>query len=262
MIAYSCNLACLGCISLSDFKRDGIASFEDIKQWVDKWSLHIKPEVITIFGGEPCLHPNLIEIIKYMQSSWASSTIRLITNGYLLDRFNPEDWFKFSNFEMQISIHRHDHENIINKKIKEILKVRSNWKTKKIGGDHHKQIEWSLPNIIIYKSIFKDFVVPFKDKFLPWDSDPVEAHKICGAPATPILYKGLLYKCPPVANIIDLSGVHYKDYRGYDIDRIEEFVTSIGKPEPVCGQCPSLNQAVVINHLDIKNVTVKQKISD
>lgn len=263
MIAYSCNLACAGCISLSDFKRDGIAPTNDIKAWLDKWNKIIEPTVVTIFGGEPCLHPDLIEIIKYVEHVWAGSTIRLITNGYLLDNFDPESWFQFENLEIQVSMHREDHANIINKKIKNILKCRPRWDVQTYGGEtNHKQIEWRSSNIKIYKSIFKDFVVPFKDNMLAWNSDPEKAHKICGAGATPILYKGLLYKCPPVANIIDLSGNRYKGYHGYDTDRIEEFVSNIGKPEQVCGQCPELNQAVIINHLDIKNVTVKQKISD
>ena len=57
MIAYSCNIACAGCISISDRKRDGVASLEDISIWSKKWAEHLDPEIISIFGGEPCLHP-------------------------------------------------------------------------------------------------------------------------------------------------------------------------------------------------------------
>jgi hypothetical protein len=106
--------------------------------------------------------------------------------------------------------------------------------------------------------VFKDFVVPYKDDIKPWYSDPAEAHKICGSPNTPILYKGLLYKCPAVANAIDISGENWFDYRAYDVnDNLAEFVSNINKSETVCGQCPDQQQAVIINHFDINNVKTK-----
>jgi organic radical activating enzyme len=263
MIAYSCNISCAGCVSLSDFKRNGIAPFNDIKSWIDIWCLKIQPEVVTIFGGEPCLHPDLIEICLYVRQQWPTCKIRLITNGYLLDNFNSDAFFNIKNFEIQVSIHRKDHESIINDKIKEILLHRKNWKVNQVGGDHHKQIEWVNEDLTIYKSIFKDFVIPYRldnKKIVGWNSDPVEAHKICGSPSTPILFKGKLYKCPPVANIIDITKHAHMNYTGYDInDDLSLFVDNIGKPESVCSFCPEQQHNNVIDHLDTKNVQVKQK---
>ena len=105
--------------------------------------------------------------------------------------------------------------------------------------------------------------MPYKkiqNQYLPWHSDPAEAHKICGSSATPILYKGLLYKCPPVANIIDITGDNWFNYHGVDVhDNLREFVQNIGCPESVCGQCPDRTQAVIINHFDKENVIVRHK---
>jgi len=70
----------------------------------------------------------------------------------------------------------------------------------------------------------------------------------------------LLYKCPPVANIIDLTGENWFNYHAVDVvDDVKTFVDNIGKPELVCGQCPELSQAVVIDHLNLENVVVKHK---
>lgn len=265
MIAYSCNLACTGCISLSDRKREGIAQYSDIQDWVTNWSTKISPAVVTIFGGEPCLHPKLFEICQLVRNCWPESVIRLITNGYLLDQFESFKWFSYAPIEIQVSVHRKDHESTINQRIKSILLHKKDWIVTQHGGNDHKQIEWSSSGLSIYKSIFKDFVIPYKqdnNKITAWNSDPAEAHRICGAPATPILYKGKLYKCPPIANIIDLTNETYKDYRGYSIDDdLTAFVANIGKPESVCGYCPDRAQAVVVDHINIQNVTVKQKIS-
>lgn len=260
MIAYSCNISCKGCISISDRKREGIAKFEDIVQWLQTWKYVITPQVVTIFGGEPCLNPKLIEICKEVENTWNNSKIRLITNGYLLDNFDEREWFKFKNFEIQVSIHRKDHEQLINSKIKNILLHEKNWVVKKHEGNDHKQISWSIKNLTLYKSIFKDFVIPYKNNLEPFNSDPEKAHKICGAGATPILYKGKLYKCPAVSNIIDLTKQTYKSYNGYGVeDNLQEFINNIGKPEEICGFCPELSQATIIDHLNIKNVTIKQK---
>lgn len=267
MIAYSCNISCKGCISLSDRKRSGVEPFKDLERSIRQWQPILNPSTITLFGGEPCLHPRLLDICALVRRNWPLSAIRLITNGYLLDRFSSFSWFDFSPFEIQVSIHRKDHEKIINQQIRSILLQRSGWKVKMYGqANHHKQLQWSIPGFKIYKSIFKDFVVPYKtdnDQLLPWHSDPAKAHAICGAPATPILFKNKLYKCPAVANRIDVTGQAWYDYQGYSInDDIKEFVDNINQPEAVCGQCPDRQRAVVIDHFDRKNVHVKIKHFD
>ena len=37
-IQYACNLACVGCISLSDFDRRGGVRISEGKQWFQDWS--------------------------------------------------------------------------------------------------------------------------------------------------------------------------------------------------------------------------------
>ena len=263
MIAYSCNISCVGCISLSDFKRDGVAPYADIEAWITQWHTLIAPEVVTLFGGEPCLHPRLPAVCALVRQHWPKATIRLITNGYLLDKFDNQTWFDYAPLEIQVSIHRKDHETVVNQQIKHILDQRRGWTVHKTGKTAHEQLSWQLGDFRIYKSIFKDFVVPFQQSgktLLPWYSDPVQAHAICGAPNTPILYKGLLYKCPAVANAIDLTGHNWFDYQACsDETGLDEFIAGIGKPETVCAQCPNKTQAVIVDHLDINNVIVKQK---
>lgn len=263
MIAYSCNLSCRGCISISDVKRDGIAPYEDIVEWIEYWSKIVTPKVLALFGGEPCLHPRLFDICEQVRKHWPDTTIRLITNGYLMDRFDSSRWFDFAPFEIQFSVHRSDHRHIIDQAIKNILQHKSGWRIER-NKDWHidRQYIWTLNNFRIFKSIFKDFIVPYKEGIEPWYSDPKEAHSICGSPATPVIYKGKMYKCPAVANAMDLTG---KNWFGYtpciDSTTIIEHVANIGRPETVCGQCPNRTQAVVIDHFDKNNVTVKQHIS-
>lgn len=263
MVAYSCNLACAGCISLSDRPRRGIEPFVNIEQWLDKWQTVISPRVVTLFGGEPCLHPDLVAVCEKIRQIWPDCVMRLITNGFLLDRYPAQAWFDLAPFEIQVSMHRSDREADINHQIRRVLLHSPSWKITQQGGEkQHRQITWSHESgVSIYKSMFAEFVVPYQSRaqdILPWYSDPAMAHAICGAPDTPILYKGLLYKCPAVANAMDLTGRSWFGYQGCDTDGdVDGFIANIGRPESCCAQCPDNERAVKINHLDKKNVKIK-----
>ena len=259
-IAYACNLACKGCISLSDFDRRGVESLEDIEVQCATWSRILTPNVISVFGGEPLLHPKLVQILKLIRMHWPHTIIRLITNGYLLKRFDPSIWFEFGKLEMQVSIHRQDHEHIISAEIKRIVQCKAGWKAKKTINDGHKQLELHNGDLIVYKSKFKNFVIPYKllnGELTPFKSDPAKAHAICGSPDTPILYKNKIYKCAPIANILDLDkkGVYKYEGVGPNGD-IKNLVANINKPENICSMCPE-NIAHSIDHFVKENVHVK-----
>jgi organic radical activating enzyme len=262
MIAYSCNLACKGCISLSDFDRDGVVSIEDIATWCEEWHTILSPEVITLFGGEPTLHPKLPEICKIVRDRWPNATIRLITNGYLLDNFSSNIWFNYSPFEIQVSIHRLDHEHLINAKIKNILLLYKDWYVTK-HTNNHKQLEWSRPGFKIYKSKFGEFIAPYQlqnGRPIAALGDPYSAHAICGSPDTPVLYKNKLYKCPAVANVIDYTKENWLGYQPMaSTDDLTTFISLINKPESVCAQCPDQTKAIVFNHQNKDTVVVRQK---
>lgn len=262
-IAYACNIKCLGCISLSDFPRKGVEPVEEIDTWLDYWHKYLDIGVIVLFGGEPLIHPHLLDICKCIRKYYPTTIIRLITNGYLLDNFEPTCWFEYMPFEIQVSIHRLDHETEINKKIKKIIETKKGWTTVVNNLNKHQQIKFSLDNFAIYKSKFKNFVAPYgleNNKLIPLKSDPVKAHSMCGSPNTPVLYKGKLYKCPPVANLIDLLDENWNNYKSCDsAEELETFVNSVGCPEAVCAQCPDNTNAIVFDHFDKNNVYVKAK---
>ena len=259
-IAYACNLSCKGCISLSDFDRRGVESVNDISKQCEIWSKILNPKVISIFGGEPLLHPRLQKVLQMIKTHWPKTKIRLITNGYLLKRYDPQTWFDFPGLEMQVSIHRQDHERIITKEIKKILNCRSDWKVQKSKNGGHMQLEFHNKDIMIYKSKFKDFVMPYRlvnGELRPFDSDPKKAHSICGSPDVPILYRNKLYKCAPLPNILELDkGKHYK-YKGIGPeDDISDLIENINKPESVCAMCPE-HRTHSIDHFKKENVHVK-----
>ena len=259
-VAYACNLSCKGCISLSDFDRRGVEPLQDLKMQCQVWSKIIDPSIISIFGGEPLLHPRIEKVLYHIRKAWPLASIRFITNGYLLKRYDPELWFKFGDLEMQISIHRQDHEKLITQEIKKIVSKRKNWKAKRTFVEGHKQLELHHDNLTIYKSKFKRFVMPYKlenGKPTPFKSNPVKAHSICGSPDVPILYKNKLYKCAPIANLLDVDKQNQYHYEGVGPNGdIKSIIDNINKPESICSMCPESVEHSV-DHFAKENVHVK-----
>jgi len=265
MIAYSCNVSCKGCISLSDFPRNGVEKFEDLEKSINYWSNYIEPKIISIFGGEPLLHPKLLQILKMVRERWPNSIIRLITNGYLFDRYEPTSWYDIGKLEIQVSIHRKDHKKIITDKILKILKQQTGWKTESFKNtQQHKFIQFVNGNLTIYMSQFKDFVMPYKlkdKKPTPYNSNPVIAHSLCGSPDTPILYRGSLYKCAAIANLLEVADKNVYNYsKVSSVDDLHLITNFINIPESICSICPD-NLDNVIDHFDKETVHVKQVIN-
>jgi organic radical activating enzyme len=266
-IAYACNLACKGCLSLSDFDRRGVMPLEDIIESINTWKDHLSPKIVSVFGGEPLLHPRLFNIFDQIKIAWPGSTIRLITNGYLLNRIDNDRWFDIEPLEIQVSIHRLDHEKIITKNIIDIIKQKDDWKVQKVNDDKegvHHTLEWTRPGTKIWKSKFGEFVIPYNikdNKISPFNSNPKKAHSICGNPDVPIMYKNKLYKCAPIANILDLPNTKGFNYNPIDSKTgLDKFVKLIGKPESICSMCPE-SRSHASDHYKQGEVIVKQNIN-
>jgi sulfatase maturation enzyme AslB (radical SAM superfamily) len=107
-IIRSCNLACAGCMTYSDHKNiKGIVNINESLDWLQFWSKRIKPKSITLFGGEPLLHPNFVEWVSTIKRFWPDSGVNVNTNGYYLDRIYtkiPELFNASMTLSMIISI--------------------------------------------------------------------------------------------------------------------------------------------------------------
>ena len=87
--SYKCNLTCSYCFMLSDLDRHPTKSlgWEDAKQGIDLFfSRPHKPDsVVHFYGGEPLLHPQLIEdTLEYIHAHYSTEVLpKIITNGTL-----------------------------------------------------------------------------------------------------------------------------------------------------------------------------------
>jgi len=103
-----CNLNCKGCNTFSSIAQEGFASFDQIKADLNRISKIANKRIITILlaGGEPLLHPQLIEIMNYIHKEFSYvSILYIISNAVLLMQQKDEFWeaCKKNNFILFIT---------------------------------------------------------------------------------------------------------------------------------------------------------------
>ncbi|OGD39422.1 MAG: hypothetical protein A2V45_06930 [Candidatus Aminicenantes bacterium RBG_19FT_COMBO_58_17] len=72
----TCNGRCRHCYNLD---RSSVKSLDLIREEVDKLRTRRRLQVISILGGEPTLHPQIAEIVRYIKSK--GILCQLLTNG-------------------------------------------------------------------------------------------------------------------------------------------------------------------------------------
>jgi MoaA/NifB/PqqE/SkfB family radical SAM enzyme len=77
-----CNLACLGCYRKNEINSH--KSLEEIKQELDIFSQYRKSDSISIAGGDPLLHPDIIEIVRMCSKRGFKPIVN--TNGIALEK--------------------------------------------------------------------------------------------------------------------------------------------------------------------------------
>lgn len=75
----NCNMKCRCCYTLN---RNYVKTLDDVKKEINLAIKKRNLETISLLGGEPTLHPHIVEIISYIKSKKLKS--QLLTNGIVL----------------------------------------------------------------------------------------------------------------------------------------------------------------------------------
>jgi MoaA/NifB/PqqE/SkfB family radical SAM enzyme len=100
-ILTKCNLRCRHCYINPQQQGKNELPLFSIKAWLDEFASISRTSNLIFLGGEPTLHPDLAQAIKYARGMGIGS-ITVDTNGYLfydiLSRVSPQevDFFSFS----------------------------------------------------------------------------------------------------------------------------------------------------------------------
>lgn len=91
-IAEHCNLACRSCSHVSPVLPKRYMDPQGLSDDLEILSRVYHAHVVSLVGGEPLLHPNLLDIIGVIRGSGVGDRIAVATNGVLLPRMTPDFW--------------------------------------------------------------------------------------------------------------------------------------------------------------------------
>lgn len=87
-----CNLTCAECCSLSPLLPEWHASPQSLAADLRRAARVLSPRMFKLVGGEPLLHPELIDIVRIARASGIAPVISLTTNGLKLGEMPDVFW--------------------------------------------------------------------------------------------------------------------------------------------------------------------------
>lgn len=102
-----CNLNCRGCDHFSPIAEKRFVQAMELKKDLTRIReiLGENIEIISVMGGEPLLHPNVVSILELTREIFPTTTIYLSTNGILLLKQEDSFWdsCRKNNIEMNVT---------------------------------------------------------------------------------------------------------------------------------------------------------------
>ena len=224
-----CNLNCKSCNNFSPLAEKKFAdmkSFErDIKRIAELTERRIKR--IYLIGGEPLLHPDIIEFMRVSRLYLPKTRIIILTNGILLPNMSEEFWQACEKYNMAIEVTKYPI-NINFDKIEEI------------ASKYNIEYGYFCNTGRIIKTS-NQYLLDVNGK-----QNPKANFKMCdSANKCMFLKDGRIYTCAIAPNI-----EHFNKYFGYNIPLLKtdgidihkaksekEIVKFIAKPINFCRYC-------------------------
>lgn len=125
-----CNLTCAECCSLSPLLPRRLTEPDALARDLAAARRVVAPAVFKLVGGEPLLHPEIVEMVRVARRSGIAPRISLTTNGLKLARMPDALWQELDG----LTISRYPEPSLPEELVREIdakgarLGVRINWK--------------------------------------------------------------------------------------------------------------------------------------
>lgn len=224
-----CNLNCKGCNNFSPLAEKKFANLEsyenDIKRIAELTNKKLKR--INLIGGEPLLHPNLIEFLRVSREHLPNTRLIILTNGILLPTLGEDFWNACNKYNIAIEVTKYP------------IKV-----------DFDKIEEIAKRYDVEYGYFCNTGTVTKTSNSYPIDvngkQDMVSSFKSCECANNCIFLKdGRLYTCAIASNI-----EHFNKHFGYNVPLTEkdsidiykakdekQIMKFLAKPIPFCKYC-------------------------
>ncbi len=216
-----CNLNCKGCSACAPIEEpwflDKAILFRDLTRLKE---LGLDIDIITVLGGEPLLHPDLIGIFDTIKQIYPKAKKYIITNGILLTEMSNAFWqyckdndifFRVTFFPVLTTVNRE----------KILAKLNDN----------------NLNYKITDKKMFNKILV------LDNDTSISEIFEHCGCNNAYNLYNGFIARCPVpfvVPSLNTYFQTKFVEGGALDIHKVPDAKTIIdflNNPTPACHNC-------------------------
>jgi hypothetical protein len=97
-----CNLSCRSCQHLSPVMRKKYAEPDSVLRALSLLGNVYRPRFVKVLGGEPLLHPGLIEVLRAIRESRLSEHLLVCTNGTLLASMKDDFWRVVDEVEVSL----------------------------------------------------------------------------------------------------------------------------------------------------------------
>ena len=82
-----CNRECPFCRAFSKPSNNTFLGFDQLQSIIDYHNTLNEPYEVELDGGEPLLHPQLLDILNFLLQQELLQTLVIITNGVLADKY-------------------------------------------------------------------------------------------------------------------------------------------------------------------------------
>ena len=103
-----CNLRCAGCLHFAPLAEERFLDLEEYER--DLGRLAVVKDIagyfgaIALMGGEPLLHPRIVDVMRTTRSFLPGERVSLCTNGLLLRRMDDAFWDALAEYSIELAI--------------------------------------------------------------------------------------------------------------------------------------------------------------
>lgn len=232
-----CNLKCKGCDHFACVADPYLVPYETLHNDIERMAEIMHGDnimKIAVMGGEPLLHPDLLEILKDVRGKFPNAIIRLTTNGLLLLQQTDEFWAVCRDYNI----------TIVNTK----YPIRIDYKKIK-DKTTSENVEFQF-----FEGTGDDTVKTSSKKIITLDgtNDPVKSFAKCYiSNYGNFLMEGKLYGCPFSCQSYRIFNKKFgqnlkmteRDYLDiYKIKDMQEIFDFAARPRPYCRYCGDLDR--------------------
>jgi organic radical activating enzyme len=118
-ITTACQLSCRDCNHFIPIQKASFIEVEQLEKDLNKLAKITKAQAYALIGGEPLIHPDIVELLYVSRASGISDCIEVWTNGLLIKRMPDEFWMGLDKLVLSIYPGKEQHRKYIEDKCAE-----------------------------------------------------------------------------------------------------------------------------------------------